>query len=386
MKIGIDIRTLMDKHYSGVSEYTFNLLNHLLAQDTDNDYVLFYNSFRDISARMPQFSRPNVKVVHSAYPNKLFNYVLQKFLKQPKVDEIIGGCDVFLSPHINFLALSPYCQKVITIHDLSFLRYPEFFSSRKNFWHKNIRVEKLIAGFDKIVAVSENTKHDLIELCGVPAEKIQVIYSGLAPEYKVLSKDDPHLKTVCAKYELPTKFILYLGNIEPRKNIAGLIRAYNTFRMTNPDLSDTKLIIAGATGWRIQETFKELFASPYREDIKFLGYVDREDKVYLYNLAQLFVYPSFYEGFGFPPLEAMACGVPVVTSNISSLPEIVEAAAMTVDPNNINAIAEAMAEVLKNPDLYNALAARGVERAQEFDWKKTAAQYLELFREINEKK
>ncbi|MEI7451757.1 MAG: glycosyltransferase family 1 protein [Candidatus Falkowbacteria bacterium] len=379
MKIGIDIRTLMDKHYSGVSEYTFNLLNYLMAQDTKNDYALFYNSFRDISSRMPQFTSPKVKVIHSTYPNKIFNYLLQKFLKQPKVDEIIGGCDIFLSPHINFLALSPYCKKVITIHDLSFLRYPEFFSRRKNFWHKSIRVEKMISKFDKIVAVSENTKNDLIELCDVPAEKIQVIYSGLAPEYKVLSKDDPRLKTVRAKYDLPAEFILYLGNIEPRKNIAGLIRAYNTFRGEHPELSAVKLIIAGATGWRIKETFTELHNSPYLADIKFLGYVDREDKVFLYNCAKIFVYPSFYEGFGFPPLEAMACGVPVVTSNISSLPEIVGAAAMTVDPNNINAIAEAMAEVLKTPDLYNALAARGVERAQEFDWNKTAAKYLELF-------
>jgi len=383
MKIGIDIRTLMDKHYSGVSEYTFNLLNHLLAQDTKNDYSFFYNSFRDISVRMPQFTSAKVKVVHSSYPNKIFNYVLQKFFKQPKVDEIIGGVDVFLSPHINFLALSPYCKKVITIHDLSFLRYPEFFSRRKNFWHKNIRVEKMILNFDKIIAVSENTKNDLIELCGVAPEKIKVIYSGLAPEYKVLNADDPRLKVVKEKYNLPAKFILYLGNIEPRKNIAGIIRAYNTFRNEHPELSDIKLIIAGATGWRIKDTFSELYASPFLADIKFLGYVDRDDKVFLYNLAKLFVYPSFYEGFGFPPLEAMACGVPVVTSNISSLPEIVEAAALTVDPNNINAIAEAMAEVLTNDNLSRALSDRGVERAREFDWNKTAAQYLELFEEIS---
>ena len=338
----------MDKHYSGVSEYTFNLLNHLLAQDTDSDYALFYNSWHNIENRMPKFTSSRVKISHSSYPNKIFNYLLQKTLQQPKVDEIVGGVDIFLSPHINFLALSPYCKKVITIHDLSFLRYPEFFSRRKNFWHRTIRVEKLIARFDKIVAVSENTKNDLIELCGVAPEKIQVIYSGLASEYKVLDKTYSGLAAVRAKYDLPEKFILYLGNIEPRKNIAGLIRAYNTLRVEHPELSDLKLIIAGATGWRIKDTFNELNASPYIADIKFLGYIDRADKVYLYNLAQLFVYPSFYEGFGFPPLEAMACGTPVLTSNISSLPEIVADAAITIDPNNINAIAEAMAEILTN--------------------------------------
>ncbi len=376
----------MDKHYSGVSEYTFNLLNHLLAQDTDSDYALFYNSWHNIENRMPKFTSSRVKISHSSYPNKIFNYLLQKTLQQPKVDEIVGGVDIFLSPHINFLALSPYCKKVITIHDLSFLRYPEFFSRRKNFWHRTIRVEKLIARFDKIVAVSENTKNDLIELCGVAPEKIQVIYSGLASEYKVLDKTYSGLAAVRAKYDLPEKFILYLGNIEPRKNIAGLIRAYNTLRVEHPELSDLKLIIAGATGWRIKDTFNELNASPYIADIKFLGYIDRADKVYLYNLAQLFVYPSFYEGFGFPPLEAMACGTPVLTSNISSLPEIVADAAITIDPNNINAIAEAMAEILTNNELRADLIGRGLERVKEFDWNKTAQEYLELFRTLNEKK
>jgi glycosyltransferase involved in cell wall biosynthesis len=187
------------------------------------------------------------------------------------------------------------------------------------------------------------------------------------------------LPIIREKYNLPHKFILYLGNIEPRKNLGGLIRAYNHLRREQPDLSEYKLVIAGATGWKIGDTFVELNNSPYKDDVIFLGYVDKNDKAALYNLATVFVYPSFYEGFGFPPLEAMACGLPVVTSNISSLPEIVGGAALTIDPYNVQALSQAMIQVLDNEGLRDELSIKGLERAKNFSWQKTAQQYLDLF-------
>jgi len=377
-KIGIDIRTLMDEHYSGVSEYTFHLVNRFLHWDQNNNYRLYYNSGRDISARLPVFSEKNVQVVGTRYPNKIFNYILQKVLHYPKIDQAIGGVDVFWSPHINFVSLSQTPHKFLTVHDLSFLRYPEFFNHRKNFWHRLINVKKLVAGFDHLIAVSHNTKNDIVELLGVAPEKVSVIYSGIDSSYREVV-DIEELEKVKFKYQLPEKFILYLGNVEPRKNLIGLIKAYNQLRQDNSSLADFKLVIAGATGWKIRDIFNELALSPYQKDIIFLGYVDRADKPAIYSLCAIFAYPSFYEGFGFPPLEAMACGAPVMTSNLSSLPEIVGSAALSVDPYNIAAMAEALKQILTDTELAESLRQAGFQQVQKFNWDNTAREYLDLF-------
>jgi len=377
-KIGIDIRTLMDKHYSGVSEYTFHLVNEFLRLDQNNDYLLYYNSGRDLAGRLPSFTARNVRVVGTRYPNKIFNYILQKMFRYPQIDRVIGGTDVFWSPHINFLSLSKSTRKFLTIHDLSFLRYPEFFNRRKNFWHRLINVRKMVAGFDYLIAVSENTKQDIIELLKIAPEKISVIYSGIDSSYCPIT-ETLKIQIVKSRYGLPDKFILYLGNVEPRKNLIGLIRAYNNLRRNNPDLAGVKLVIAGATGWKIKDIFKELYASEYQADIKFLGYIDKADKPVLYSLCSVFAYPSFYEGFGFPPLEAMACGAPVVTSNISSLPEIVGSAALTVDPYNTKAITTALEQVLTDDALAERLRRDGAEWVKQFNWENTAQRYLDLW-------
>ncbi|MEI7620454.1 MAG: glycosyltransferase family 1 protein [Candidatus Falkowbacteria bacterium] len=382
LKIGIDIRTLMDEHYSGVSEYTFHLVNEFLRLDKDDEFGLYYNSGRDISSRLPSFSEKNVKVVGTRYPNKIFNYVLQKLLGYPKIDKTLGGVDVFWSPHINFLSLSKAPRKFLTIHDLSFLRYPEFFNKRKNLWHQLINTKNLANNFDHLIAVSQNTKNDIVELLHISPEKVTVIHSGIDSPYHLVS-DFEKFEKVKIKYELPEKFILYLGNVEPRKNLIGLIKAYNELRSNHLELFEFKLVIAGATGWKIKDIFNELYSSEYENDIKFLGYVDKEDKPSLYSLCSVFVYPSFYEGFGFPPLEAMACGAPVVTSNVSSLPEIVGSAALTVDPYNVGAISEAMVQVLTDDALAEKLRQEGFRQVKKFSWENTARQYLELFRKDN---
>jgi len=383
MKIGLDIRSLMDKHYSGVSEYTYNLIINLLSLDKANEYYLYYNSFRNLDNHIPDFKSSQVRIIKTRYPNKIFNYFLQKAFKYPQIDKKLGKMDIFLAPHINFLSLSGGPKTILTIHDLSFLRHPEFFSRRKNFWHRMINVRGLVKKFDKIVAVSENTKNDLIDFCRVGDDKVQVIYSGVDSSYYPFRKNDERLPLVKKKYNLPYKFMLYLGNIEPRKNLGGLIRAYNLLRQEQPTLGEYKLVIAGATGWKIGDTFEELDNSPYKDDIIFLGYIDKDDKAALYNLATIFVYPSFYEGFGFPPLEAMACGLPVITSNISSLPEIVGGAALTIDPYNVQSLAQAIIQLLGSQDLRDELSRQGLERAKIFSWQKTAEQYLDLFNSLS---
>ena len=390
MKIGIDIRTLMDARYSGVSEYTLNLIKEILKLDYHNEYRLFYNSFGDCP-NIPEFNAKNVKLVKYNYPNKILNYLFFKFFNYPKIDKELG-VDIFFMPHINFIGLSSFAKSLITVHDLSFLRNPEFFSLRKNFWHNMINVSKLLKKFKQIIAISENTKRDIIELCGISPDKIKVIYSGVGEEYKQITNLDliesktieaKRLNEVKQKYNLPDNFILYLGTIEPRKNIEGIIKAYNQLRIDNSELEDVKLIIVGGKGWKSKNIYKEWELSEYKDDIKFLDYISSENKVYLYNLASVFIYPSFYEGFGFPPLEAMACGTPVIASYSSSLPEVVGDAGLLINPYNIIDITEALKQILLNKNLRDKLIKKGLKQASRFNWTKTAEEYhLEVFKSL----
>ena len=376
MKIGIDIRTLLDARPSGVSEYVLNLLKEMFKLDTANEYRLFYNCFGDCP-NLPEFKQANVKLIKYNYPNKVLNYLLFKIFNYPKLDKALA-VDVFFMPHLNFIGLSVGAKSLLTVHDLSFLKYPEFFSARKNFWHRLVKAKKLLKRFSLVIAVSENTKRDIVELGGINPDKVKVIYSGVGEEYKKLPLINYQfsVKRVRDKYNLPERFILYLGTIEPRKNVDGIIRAYNQLRVMSCELRDYKLIIAGARGWKSENIYREWDKSAFKNDIKFLGYVEPDDKIYLYNLASVFIYPSFYEGFGFPPLEAMACGVPVVASFASSLPEVVGDAALMVDPYNINDLAGALEKVLVDENLKNKLIARGLEQAKKFSWRETARAYL----------
>jgi glycosyltransferase involved in cell wall biosynthesis len=404
MNIGVDIRCLMDKEYSGVSWYTLGLLTAILKKDRNNEYYLYYNSGRDVSARLPKFEQDNVKIIATRYPNKVFNYFLQKIFHWPKIDVAavkksplkrgvaqysVTGCvglnndkvDIFWSPHINFSSFSKNCRKILTIYDLSFLLYPEFFSWRKNFWHRFLVLKKLIKNSDKIIAISANTKNDLMKVFKIPAEKIEVVYPGVGAEFRPLSagaQNLTRLQEIKEKYSLPDKFILNIGSFEPRKYIAGLARAFD-LAAENPALKDYYLVLAGGAGWKNKEIFSAIARAKNKDRIKILGYVGHDERPALYNLATIFAYPSFYEGFGLPILEAMACGVPVITGDSSSLPEAAGDAALLIDSNNEKALEEAIIALAKNNELRQALIAKGLERVKLFTWQKAAKEYLEIF-------
>jgi glycosyltransferase involved in cell wall biosynthesis len=382
MRIGIDVRTLMDKQYSGVPEYSYNLIKTMLKVDIGpgNSYKLFYNSARDISSGMPDFGSDRVEMVKTGYPNKIFNYLLQKNLHRPQIDKMLG-VDVFFMPHINFISLSPETPSVITIHDLSFLRYSEFFSLRKNFWHQMINVKKLLNNFDTIVSVSQNTKNDIVELCGQDPEKIEVIYPGLSSEFQVLNPDNPGITKVKHKYGLGDDLILYVGTLEPRKNLETLLAAFDSFCQKFPD-SNKELVVVGGRGWKSGQIDRVKKNITHSHKIKFLGYIPGEDKPYLYNSASIFVYPSFYEGFGFPPLEAMACGVPVISSFVSSLPEVLTDSALLIDPYNINELARYLEELSQNNDLRRKMIASGLTTAKKYTWENAAIKHLRLFQKL----
>jgi len=379
MRIGVDIRVLAKGTRTGVEEYTINLLSRLLAlsdHNTELKYKLFYNAYHKVELDYPWLAPTNVCLKSFRIPNRFF-FIGARYFNRPKIDKLLDGIDVYFNPHFFVAPLSRDCRKVITFHDLSFEHYPEFFSRRKRLWQKflmNTKEEAKKA--DKIIAVSNSTKEDLINLYCVNSDKIEVIYSGVAERFKPISKEEKIMSNIKRKYNLPEKFILYFGTIEPRKNIVGLIKA---FELLKKDKS-LKLVIAGARGWLEQDIFKAAKNSKRAQDIFFTGFVEDEDKPELYNLAELFVYPSFFEGFGFPPLEAMACGLPTIVSCNSSLPEVVGKAALMIDPANIDELADAMEVALSDSELRKRLILAGIDQAKKFSWQKCAEKTLAVLR------
>ena len=348
------------------------------------------NSFRLGQADLEWTKKyPNVTVKKFRYPNKLLNFCFW-YLNWPKIDDMIGGGDIVFLPNIIFASTSRKAKLLVTIHDLSFERYPETFSWKRRLWHIFINPPKICRGAAKIIAVSASTKNDLVGLYRIKEQKIAVIQSGIADNLSILDRNDPELVAAKEKYGLPYKFILYFGTIEPRKNLVGIIRAYNQLQreaLENNDENISKygLVIVGHQGWLAGEIYSEIDKSGFKEKIVIVDSIPDGDKVYVFNLASLFVYPSFFEGFGFPPLEAMRCGVPVITSNNSSLPEIVGQAAVLIDPDKPDEIYRAMKEILSSEELYDRLRTEGLQQAQKFRWEKTAKEFLAVVAEMLKK-
>jgi glycosyltransferase involved in cell wall biosynthesis len=376
MRIGIDIRPLLDPIQSGVPEFTRRIVGELFRQDKKNQYVLFANSWRDLRDTLNIPERENIELVYTRYPNKVFNFGLELALKWPKLDRLTQT-DVFFVPNWNFITLSRNCRSILTVHDATIFRASEFYSIKGRLWHKSMRIKSLLKSVDRIVAVSNSTKHDLVDIFNISESKIQVIYHGISEEYfnKV---NDSDLEAVKRKYKLAGKFVLFLGTLEPRKNVSGLIQGFSMMKEMFSELKGHKLVIAGARGWKYKPIFQEWEKSAFKKDIQFLGFVDHKDKPALYQLAQVFIFPSFYEGFGFPPLEAMASGTPTIVSNGTSLSEITGRGAVHVNPHMANEIAIALGTLLIDENLRQKLANHGSKRARAFTWQRAGEKYLRL--------
>lgn len=370
LKIGIDIRALMSPVRAGVGEYTYELLNAIFKIDKTNQYFLFYNSYKDISSNIPKWTQDNIHYIRTKWPNKIYNASI-KIFGIPKINK--EKLDYFFSPNFNFTSLPTNTRSVLTVHDLSFEFFPHFFSFKQRLWHWAINPKKQCQKANIIITPSENTKRDLIDIYKINPEKIKVIYPGIAclPENNsLLPETKDKLKQ---KYNLPHKFILFLGTVEPRKNIIGLITAFEQLCKTSLNYS---LVIAGHKGWNDKEIYQKFNSSPVKDKIKFIGSIDAADKPTLYAMSELFVYPSFYEGFGFPVAEAMICGIPVITSNRSSLPEITGNAAYLINPNRPIELAQALIEMTKNEKLRERFKNLGLEQAKKFSWDKAAEKFL----------
>ncbi|MFH1129676.1 MAG: glycosyltransferase family 1 protein [Patescibacteria group bacterium] len=413
MTIGIDIRVLAKEARTGVEDYLINLLSRLLLNGANNPakdgvkYKLFYSGFKKLKLDYSWFKNKNVKIKKIRIPNRIFDLIL-RFVKFPKLDKILGGVDVFVSPHFLITPLSKKTKRIMIFYDLSFLRFPRFFSWQKRLWHRFMFPGKQARKADSIIAISESTKKDLIDFYKIDPSKIKVIYPGIDEKFRPINQNNIKLLEISKKYGLFADeanscidFVLYFGTIEPRKNILGLIEAFEEVKKEKQgkvldvnwqgfegvvrghkdevcDFSKLKLVIAGAKGWLYKEVFEKAQKSEFKDDIIFTGFVEEDDKLYLYNLAKIFVYPSFFEGFGLPPLEAMACGVPVIVSNKSSLSEVVGDSAIMINPENPNEISWAIKEILENKELGDYLSKRGIEKSKQFNWDKTTKEILKL--------
>jgi len=388
MNIGIDLRVLARGTRTGVEEYTINLLSELLPLEPKINFKLFYNAYQKVQLNYPWLSLNNVQLKDFRIPNRLF-FMAARYAHQPKIDKLLGGFDLYFNPHFFTAPLSVGSKKIITFHDLSFERYPGFFSRRKRLWQRFLMAAQQEAKkADKIIAVSRSTKDDLINLYGLEPGKIKVIYSGVGKQFRPIKNGSVALKLTAQstvklkkKYNLPDRFVLYFGTIEPRKNLIGLIKAFELLKRQGKRGSQIKLVIAGTNGWLYKDILKTAQESKYRRDIIFTGFIEDKDKPYLYNLAELFVYPSFFEGFGFPPLEAMACGLPTIVSHTSSLPEVVGQGALMIDPYNIDELAWAMEMALTDSNLKERLIKKGIAQAKKFSWSKCARQTLKVLTE-----
>ncbi len=381
MKIGIDIRCLIGGKRTGVEEYTLELLEHLFAMDRENEYVLFWSAWELPACPLDWNCRfSNVRLVSLRIPNKLLNFCLWYF-RFPHLDRLIGGVDVFFMPNLNFAAFSRKVKVVLTAHDVSFEKYPETFSWRRRLWHMFVNFRHLALRAEKVIAVSQSTRDDLVETIGVAPKFVTVIRSGIPERFCRMSRNDPMLSDVKRRYKLPYRFILFVGTIEPRKNILSLARAFDSL-VESKEAFDYDMVIAGTHGWKCEGMLEEINRLPSRTRIHFTGFVRDEDKPALYNLSSLFVYPSLYEGFGFPPLEAAACGVPVITSNTSSFPETIGEGAIMIDPLRPDDLSRALREVLRDKTLRDTLSQQGEMRASKFQWKDAARKTLGVFRDV----
>jgi glycosyltransferase involved in cell wall biosynthesis len=387
MRIGIDYTSAVHQG-AGIGRYTRQLVTALLELDRHNEYVLLVSG----RAKTPQDASkpplvpplwldpakyPNLRVMVLPFSERLWTILWHRLHLPLWVEFFSRALDVFHSPDF---ALPPVrnARTIVTVHDLSFLRVPQCSYPKLQAYLCQV-VPLSVRRANMVLADSECTKSDVIALLEVDAARVKVIYAGVGQEFHPV-KDEGRLAAVRARYRLPARFVLGLGTLQPRKNFERLIEAYAQVRQQVG--AEIKLVIAGGLGWMYEGIFEKVRELGLQEAVCFPGYVADEDLPALYTMADLFVFPSLYEGFGLPPLEAMACGTPVITSNVSSLPEVVGDAAWMVDPLDVGALAVAMQRLLSDAALRREMIARGLVQARRFTWAQAAKQLLDVYEQV----
>jgi glycosyltransferase involved in cell wall biosynthesis len=366
VRVAIDVRKL---HDFGIGTYIRNLLRYLARIDRDTEYVLLCRE-RDLDVA-PTLGA-NFRGVVEPSPN----YSIREQLHVPWVLRRERP-DVYHAPHY-VLPLAVRTRSVVTIHDCIHLMFPQYLPNRAAYTYAWTTMRSAARRAQRILTVSEASKRDILHYCGVPPEKIVVVYNAIDERYWVPPAAED-IERVRERYQLHHRFVLYAGTIKPHKNLVRLIAAFAQLRR---EFDDVTLLIIGDEMSKLPALRRAVHGHKLHKYVRFLGYVDERTLAALYRLASVFAFPSLYEGFGLPPLEAMASGTPVVTSNVSSLPEVTGGAAVLVDPRDVEALVDGLAQVLREPGLAATLRARGLERARAFSWESSVARTLRVYREV----
>jgi glycosyltransferase involved in cell wall biosynthesis len=366
MRIGIDARIV---HYArgGIRNYVLHLLGALAVLDVDTDYYVLH-SRKD---RNPSLSGPNFHPVACWTPS---HHRLERWTLGVEVARL--GLDLlhttdFIPPAFGYRRL------VITVHDLNFLYYPQFLTAESHRYY-NRQIEWAVRRADHILADSHATKSDLTTLLDVPSEKVTVVHLAADPAFRPLAEGE--VRRVVAQYGLEPGYLLFVGTLEPRKNLPGLLQAYR--QLLDAEVTAAPLVLVGGKGWLYDEVFERVEALCLDGHVRFLHDVPDADLPGLYNAARVLATPSFYEGFGLPALEAMACGTPVVVADRASLPEVVGEAGLLVDPDDVEDIARALTRVLTDGPLEARMRTLGLAQAARFTWEHTAQATWAVYREV----
>ena len=366
MRVAIDTRKV---HDFGIGTYIRNLLRQLARIDRETEYVLLC---REQDLGIAAQLGPNFRTIREPSPN----YSLREQIHIPWVLRRERP-DVYHAPHY-VLPPAVFCRSVVTIHDCIHLMFPQYLPNRAAFAYARASMWAAVHRSDRILTVSAASKRDILRLFDVPPEKVVVVYNAIDEHFSTEPSPE-HISRVRERYQLDHQFVLYVGNIKPHKNLVRLIEAFSRLRQ---DHGDIKLLIIGDEISKLPALRRAVHSHKLHKHVRFLGYLKDDTLTVLYRLAAVFVFPSLYEGFGLPPLEAMASGTPVVTSNLSSLPEVTGDAAVLVDPYDVDSIEHGIRRVLDDPALADDLRRKGLQRAREFSWERSVEETLRVYRDV----
>ena len=372
MRIAIDA-TILSNENTGTGFYIINLIKGLgKIEDKNLEYYIFVK--KDLVPDVVDIAGDNFHIIDINFKPR-FLRVIWQFLFFPFTLRRLR-IDVLHSPNYITPLYSLGFKIIVTIHDLTFCLMPEKYTITKRLFYK-LLVPVFIKIADKVISVSENTKKDMIKLFKVPENKIYVTYESY-PEYYTKPGRGEKSDEVLNKFGIKKNFILFVGMIEPRKNVLSLLKAFYLV----DDYIDLDLVVVGKKGWYysdVEEFMEIIKGESLNNKIFFTGYVSEPELKYFYQSAYIFAYPSYYEGFGLPPLQAMACSIPVITSDVSSLPEVVGEAAIKIDPSNIQDMADAIKDIYRNSDLRNKLKAAGAVQALKFSLENFALNTIKAY-------